>query len=212
MTAHLQPFVSTIGPIITGRDVELAALAVLKRWGSTYLAEAERQSGRTEGTLPRIRAYTTAPDFEKWPEDQLPCVLLIAPGLADPPNASGTGAYRARWSLGIAAIVSTARADDTAELGKLYVATLRTCLLQHQSLEGFAAGITWLDENYDDLPSIDTRSLGAGQAIFAVEVEDVSNRWHGPVSPDEPPADPLAPLPDDPTATSVEVTTEPHSI
>lgn len=200
------PFTSAIGPIVTGRDVELAALAMLKRWSSTYLAEAERQSGRTVGSLPRIRAWTTAPDFEKWPEDQLPCVLLISPGLAVPPVPEGNGRYRAQFSLGLAAIVSTAKMDETAALAKLYCAVHRACLLQHQSLEGFAAGVTWLDENYDDLPSIDDRSLGAGQAIFAVEVDGISTRWNGPTTPDSEPPDPdTDPIPSDPTAERVVV-------
>lgn len=207
------PFTSAIGRIVTGRDVELAALAMLKRWASTYLAEAERQTGRPAGSLPRVRTWTTAPEFEKWPEDQLPCVLLISPGLAEPPKPDGGGTYRAQFSLGLACVVSTAHMDDTADLAKLYCAVLRACLLQHQSLEGFAAGVTWLDENYDDLPSIDTRSLGAGQAIFAVEVDGISTRWNGPVSPDsDPPANGTDPIPDDPTVQDVAVDIQPVPI
>jgi hypothetical protein len=203
------PFTSAIGKIVTGRDVELAALAVLKRWSSTYLAEAEAATGRVRGSLPRIRAWTTASEFEKWPEDQLPAVLLISPGLAAPPRADGNGTYRASFALGVAAIVSTSHMDETAALAKLYCATLRACLLQHQSLEGFAAGVTWADENYDDLPSIDDRSLGAGQAIFVVEVDAISTRWNGPIHPSEPPTPDAAPLPDDPTATAVAVEVHP---
>jgi hypothetical protein len=203
------PFTSAIGKIVTGRDVELAALAVLKKWASTYLGEAEAATGRVRGSLPRPRAWTTATEFEKWPEDQLPAVLLISPGLAAPPRADGNGTYRASFALGIAAIVSTSHMDETAALAKLYCATLRACLLQHQSLEGFAAGVTWADENYDDLPSIDDRSLGAGQAIFVVEVDAISTRWNGPIHPSEPPTPDTAPLPDDPTATAVAVEVHP---
>jgi len=207
------PYISEVGPMVTGRDVELAAIATLKKWSSTYLADAEAQLGRPRGSLPRIRAWTTSHDFEKWPEDQLPCVLLISPGLAEAPNMDGGGAYRANFGLGIATIVSAARMDDTAALAKLYCAVMRTCLIQKQSLEGFASGVTWLDENYDDLPSIDDRSLGAGQAIFAVQVDNVSQRWNGPAYPwavvPEPPTDPI---PDDPTATRVVVEENPIPI
>lgn len=206
------PYTSAIGRIVSGREVELAALAMLKRWSSTYLAEAERQTGRPVGSLPRIRTWTTAPDFEKWPEDQLPCVLLISPGLAQPPMPDGSGHYRAQFSLGLATIVSAARMDDTAELAKLYCAVHRACILQHQSLEGFAAGVTWVDENYDDLPSIDTRSLGAGQAIFAVQVDGISTRWNGPATPSEPPTPDSEPLPDDPEVDTVHVGTSPLPI
>lgn len=199
------PYVSAIGPVVTGRDVELAALAMLKRWSSTYLAEAERQTGRTPGSLPRIRAWTTAPDFEKWPEDQLPAVLLLSPGLVEVPRADGRGFYRAQFALGVAVIVSTAKMEETAALAKLYCAVHRLCVLQHPSLEGFAAGTTWLDEKYDDLPSIDDRSLGAGQAIFAVEVDGMSARWNGPATPNEPPSPDTEPIPQDPTVETVEV-------
>jgi hypothetical protein len=206
------PFSSAIGPLVSGRDVELATLALLKRWAGTYLAEAERQRNRAPGSLPRIRGWTTASDFEKWPEDQLPCVLLVSPGLAEVPRPDGAGAYRAKFSLGVAVIVSTARMDDTAELAKLYTAALRACILQHQSLEGFASGIDWLDETYDDLESIDTRSLGAGQAIFSVQVDGFARRWNGPTTPDDPPAVDTDPLPIDPTATRVVIETEPLSL
>jgi hypothetical protein len=164
------PYTQAIGDIMTGRDVELAMLTFLRRWGGTYLAECERQRGYGPGALPRVRAYTTAADFEKWPEDQLPCLLLVSPGLAEAPLADGAGSYRVKFSVGLAVIVSAATMDETAALSKLYVAAMRAAILQHQSLEGFASGVEWLDETYDDLPSVDTRSLGAGQCIFAVEV------------------------------------------
>jgi hypothetical protein len=204
------PFTSAIGKIVTGRDVELAALAVLKKWASTYLAEAEAATGRVRGSLPRIRVRgRRQPNLRSGPKISLPAVLLISPGLAAPPRADGNGTYRASFALGIAAIVSTSHMDETAALAKLYCATLRACLLQHQSLEGFAAGVTWADENYDDLPSIDDRSLGAGQAIFVVEVDAISTRWNGPIHPSEPPTPDAAPLPDDPTATAVAVEVHP---
>ena len=197
------PYTQAIGPLVSGRDVELAAMALLKRWAGTYLAEAERQHGYAPASLPRIRGWATAHDFEKWPEDQLPCILLVSPGLADEPMADGGGVYRVKFSLGIAAIVSARTMSETAALAKLYCAAMRACVLQHQSLEGFAAGVEWLDETYDDLESIDTRSLGAGQAIFSVTVDGFARRWNGPTTPEEPPDPDTDPLPEDPYAERV---------
>jgi hypothetical protein len=203
------PYTQAIGDIMTGRDVELAMLTFLRRWGGTYLAECERQRGYGPGALPRVRAYTTAADFEKWPEDQLPCLLLVSPGLAEAPLADGAGSYRVKFSVGLAVIVSAATMDETAALSKLYVAAMRAAILQHQSLEGFASGVEWLDETYDDLPSVDTRSLGAGQCIFAVEVSGFARRWNGPKTPEEPPSPDYMPLPEDPYAERVRITTQP---
>jgi hypothetical protein len=202
-------FGSEIGPIVSAYDVERAALATLRKWSSTYLGEAEDQHDRPRNSLPRVRSYTTTNSFDKWPEDQLPCVLLVSPGLTEPPRAEGNGHYRASFGLGVAAIVSTARDHDTEELAKLYVAALRTCLVQQRSLDGFAAGIEWLDETYDDLPSEDWRSLGAGQAVFAVEVADIARRFTGPPHPTDPPEPAYEPVPGDPTAIDVAVKTQP---
>src|SRR3954469_11008205 len=99
-------FGTDIGPIVTAHDVEQAALATLRKWASTYLGEAEDQHELTRGTLARPRSYTATNSFDKWPEDQLPCVLLVSPGLAQPPNVEGNGRHRAQWALGVAAIIS----------------------------------------------------------------------------------------------------------
>jgi hypothetical protein len=206
MAATAPAFGSTIGPIVSARDVEAAALATLKKWSSTYLGEAEDQHGRDRGALPRLRSYTTTNSFDKWPEDQLPCALLVCPGLAEPPKAEGNGHYRAVFAVGLAVIVSARTEVETEALAKLYVAALRTCLIQQPSLGGFAAGLDWLDESYDDLPSEDLRSLGAGQAIFAVHVNDLSRRYSGPPHPTaDVPVPPYAPVNDDPVALDVAV-------
>jgi len=196
-------FGSEIGPMISAYDVERAALDTLRKWIDTYLGEAEAQHGRQRNSLPRPRSYTTTNSFDKWPEDQLPCVLLVSPGVLEPPQVRGDGTFYAVFSLGVAAIVSTAQMADTEELAKLYVCALRTCLIQQRSLGGFAAGTEWLDETYDDLPSEDWRSLGAGQAIFAVEVDAVAQRYHGPLL--STPQPPYAPVPGDPFADPVDV-------
>jgi hypothetical protein len=200
-------FGSEIGPMISAYDVERAALDTLRKWIDTYLGEAEAQHGRARNSLPRPRSYTTSNSFDKWPEDQLPCVLLVSPGILEPPQARGDGAIFAVFSLGVAAIVSTAQMADTEELAKLYVCALRTCLIQQRSLGGFASGTEWLDETYDDLPSEDSRSLGAGQAIFAVEVDAVAQRYHGPLL--DTPQPPYDPVPGDPLADPVDVDLQP---
>jgi hypothetical protein len=205
-------FGSLIGPIVSASDVERAALDTIVKWASTYLGEAEDQHNRERGSLPRPRSFTTTNSFDKWPEDQLPCVLLVCPGLVEQPMAQGNGMYRATFAVGVAVIVSARTETETEALAKLYVAAIRTLLIQQQSLGGFAAQTEWLDETYDDLPSEDMRSLGAGQAIFAVHVDDLSRRYTGPPHPTaEPPEPPYAPLPDDPTATDVGVKVVPKS-
>lgn len=176
--------VEVFGEILHGGQVEQAALDILRAWTPTYINEMCRQTGRDVGSLPYVRSWTVVNDFEKWPEDQLPCVLVISPGLAEPPTREGDGTYSARWALGTGVIVSSRSQEETNEYAKLYSAAIRAALLQNGSLAGFAEGTWWEDERYNDLPSEDGRSLAAGQNLFTVEVRGVLASKEGPGTPD----------------------------
>jgi hypothetical protein len=174
--------------ILTGADVEDAAIALMQKWMPTYLAEMERQTGRTADSLPHVRSWVRTNEFEKFPEDQLPAVLVICPGLADEPVKTGDGKYRAGWALGVAVVVSARDQAVTQELAKVYAAAIRALLLHHPSMEGLARGMEWNDERYDDLAQVDERTLSAARQVFTVEVDDVTTARAGPAAPD--------PLPD----------------
>ena len=174
------------GPIVTGGDVEDWVFALLARWFGTYLAELERQHGLAAGDLARPRSWVTTNSLDNWPEDQLPSVLVISTGLAGQPAPAGDGLVRARWLVGLACICSARTQAETHRQAMLYVAAARTLLLQRQSLEGHAAGVDWLEERYDELAYDDRRSLAAGQAIFAIDVDGVVSVDGGPITPDDP--------------------------
>lgn len=179
---------SIFGRIVTGGDVEAQALRVLKRWSDTYLSELERQHGYERRTFPRVRAWAPAPTFDKWPEDQLPAVLLVSTGIPSPPPKRGGGEawYRARWLLGLGVVCSARTQAQSHEQAMLYLAAHRMILVQRPSLEGYARGTVWVGESYDELEYDDTRSLGAGLAAFEVEVDNVASANAGPLTPDDP--------------------------
>jgi hypothetical protein len=185
------PFVaaaSVFERILTGYDVEQWCLALLRRWSDTYLSEVERQHSLEPETLARVRAWVTTPSFDKWPEDQLPAVLLISVGLAEPPRRSGDGTYTARWQMGLGCVVSARTQELAHRNAQLFVGAHRDLLLQRPSLDAAAGarGVVWQDENYDLLAYDDIRTLAAGEAIFTVEFDQVANSSAGPVTPDEP--------------------------
>src|SRR5215831_6323641 len=185
-TLAYDPATSIFGRIVTGSDVEAWCLGELTVWSSTYLAEVERQAGLSGHDLPRVRSWQTATSFDKWPEDQLPCGLLVSVGLSELPLMDGAGSYRARWQMGLGIIVSARTEAETHRLAQLYVAAHRALIVQRPGLGGNAIGVVWQDENYDQLPFDDERSLGAGMANFTVEVEDVTTWGMGPNAPDVP--------------------------
>jgi hypothetical protein len=178
------------GQILTGTDVEDAVTDHLKLWSATYLAEMERQSGREPQSLPHVRSWNVVPtEPEKWPENQLPAVLVISPGLIGEPQEQGDGVTVATWSLSLSAITSARSEKGTRQLAHLYVAHLRAIMLQHPGISGFAQDTLWMGEAYDTVPQELRRTLAGATGAFAVEVSDVINRYGGPTEPADQPYD-----------------------
>jgi hypothetical protein len=177
---------SIFGRIVSGADVEDWCMALVKKWAGTYISEVERQRGITAGTLARFRGFEVAPSYDKWPEDQLPAVILVSVGLVDPPVKSGDGRYRARWMMGVGCIASARTQADAHQQGILYLTAMRELFIQRPSLDGHADGTRWLGEDYTQLAYDDIRTLGAGLGQFSVEVDGVASADAGPTTPDLP--------------------------
>ena len=185
------------GGLVTAEDVEQAAIDTLKLWYPSYLREAERRTDRDPNALPDIRSYSTVNEFQKWPEEQLPVAIFISPGTTDRPKMEGDGTYRTKWILGLAIVVSARDRVATNELAKLYGAWARAALLQHQSLGGFAEGLTWEAERYDSVRQEEARTIAAANILFQVEVRRAVDERAGLAAPpSDPTADPDLPVVD----------------
>lgn len=183
-----------------GHTLELQVKVVLQRWLPTYLAEVERQHDLDAGTLPRPRSWKRTNEFNKWPEDQIPAIIIISPGLVGKPIRHGKQ-YHGKFALAVAALVSGREPGVARDVAGLYTAAIRACLLQRRSLEGFARGTDWVQERYDDIRSTESRNLASGQCVFEVELENVVSWGVGPITPSEPPIDPNVPFEDWPLVT-----------
>jgi phage gp37-like protein len=176
--------VSAFGNLVAASDVEQAALAQLQKWVGDYLAEVERYHALDVGALPRPRSWEVSAFVERFPEDQLPAVVLASPGLAEVPLADGAGVYTARWQLVVATQVAARGNRLALRLARLYALALRALLLQQQGLEPLQVRrIDWMDERYRLLDSIDDRSTCVSEVELAVEVYDATTRNAGPLEP-----------------------------
>src|SRR5262249_15496789 len=146
------------------------------------------------------KGWALGPTFDKWPEDQIPGVLVVSPGLVPPPQRGGDGVYYARWNVQVGCACSARTQQEAHEIAMLFVAAHKAIVVQRPSLEGHAAGAQWLDEQYSPLEYDDTRSLYAGYATLVIDIDDVLTSLAGPITPDDPlTPDELAPWPLDPT-------------
>lgn len=197
---------SLFGPIIDKEAVEVAVRDHLVDWMPTYVAEMERQRGLNPGDLEAVREYVCTSDFKKWPEEALPTVAVICPGLDGEPSKDGSGDYTAPWQVGVAAIVAASDTALTRKAAGLYAAAIRGAILQHQSVSGLASGVDWVGERYDDIPEESGRTLASGQVIFRVWVPETIRANDGPVEPD------VNPPTDWPTADTVDVQVQKEDI
>lgn len=175
------------GPLVHSGKVEQAVKTTLETWMPTYLREIERQHERDQGSLPSPRSYrlvSESTDPVRWPEDQLPSLVILCPGFAEPPLHQGSGKYRVTYGVSVAALVSAKDQGSTRLLARLYGIAVAAILVQQPSLDDFACGTTWVDERFDDIPSDTQRSIACALEAFTIDADAIVNTSQGPVSVD----------------------------
>lgn len=180
------------GPIITGKHVRTATRSHIRKWFPTYLAEVAREDGRSTSAMPHFKSYSSAFDMPdgRFIEDAIPACIIVCPGWMDAPERRG-GLWTVKWAVGLGAVVSGRNREETVELAELYVAALRACVGQHQSLGGLATACDPIGERYDDIPNDMSRTLVGGTVQFAVEIPATLMPGEGPDEPlEDPDTDP----------------------
>ena len=183
------------GAVVSATDVENAVIQTLQYWFETYLQQRELERGEQRGSIERPFTWRTTNEFnDKNPEDSPPFIAVVSNGLTREPLRAGDGSVRACWGIGIGIILAASTREASLSLVKdYYIPTIRRILVQKQSLrewpngEAFAYGVDWIDEGYDDVTFDEAdRSLGQGQLMFEVEVDQVVDRFGGPNAPADP--------------------------
>jgi hypothetical protein len=197
---------SVFGPIVSAFEVEHALAACARVWIRDYLAEMERQRLTPVEGMPPFRSIVAAAAPEKWPEDQLPALLIASPGLAETGarrglEVHGDGGYVARWRVDCASEVSARGNRQAIRLARLYAAAVRALIVQQTlRVSRFVDAplpslrrIDWTGERYDLRDWTIDRTRCAGVVSFVVEVADVMTRGLGPREPMYPPTGPGEP-------------------
>lgn len=186
-----------------------------------YLAESERvHMDVIEGMEPRfwpnLNAKVRTNEWEgMWPDEQLPCLLVINTGLAERPVRRGEGSYDATYLMAAAIVVSAANRQDTRNAAFGYGHAFKQMILQHRSLSqpNFVRGASWIDSRPMPLPSEGERSLMAMQMFFHVEVKGVlTDAGVQPNAPSPAPDPYVSPVPEPTITTAGPATITPKEI
>lgn len=186
----------TLGRSESGRKIEQAAIDTAVKWGTTYIADAERNHGIPPMSVPvpGKGSFTTVGSvFEKWTEQAMPAVMVIAPGLGGDPRREADRTYTAPINIGIGILASSTFEGAGREIAQLIGAAFREMFLEVPlvGLEGRIDEIEYRDERYNDIPSRGEYNLGSARLVYTVWIK----KWAGggrPRNLTTPPADPYA--------------------
>jgi hypothetical protein len=185
---------SVIGRLTSGLNVERAALVILKQRLETYLGEAAAQAAvkpAEVATIQKVESWSVISEYERWPEANLPAVIIAAPGIRGEPEKNGDGSYNVTWTLGVTVVVAGATPPKARKYAQIYAAAVRGAVLQARTLGDGLKVADWIDEVYETTKREERRTVVAGTVVFAVNQRDVVNWRSGPGAdwPDEIPED-----------------------
>lgn len=193
---------SLFGPFHTSADLRDGLEAHLKLWQPTYLAFAERETGRDPETLPLIRGWEKPNELRKWPETQLPACIIIVQGSTDPPAMQGDGTYSVTLLTELILVCSAKNEQASRDLVSTYASAFAAAVLQNPSLGGIAQSVQWRAMGTNRLPDSDAgRTVAAEGNSFAIEVEGVLSAHAGLTEPPDDPYD----VPEFPTIDETQV-------
>jgi hypothetical protein len=202
---------STFPDMISGRHVEQAVIETCVKWGEEFVAEAERQFGIPPRSVPVPAAgqfTSTSATFEKWPEDQTPAVLVIAPGLTGKPRREADRSLTAPVAVGLGFLCGTGHGSAAnREAAQLYAAAYSELMLRMPlTLLGERLGVEaveYVDERYNDIPGNREKMLAASRLVFVINVKNWRSLKGQPPQP-EPRPDPYkGPQPEWPTVGTI---------
>lgn len=173
------------GTLFVPEDLEKATRDLLNLWLPTYLSEVERQQEVEPGKIARPKFIGTSVEADLWPGEELPAIIVVAPGTSGEPDREDGAKWAAWYQVTVACLVQAPDEISVRALTGFYSAAVRGAILQHPSLGGFAEGTWWLGEDYEGAAGTDrNRTRGAVIMHFRSKVTGIVDGSTGPLAPD----------------------------
>lgn len=178
-----------LGPFVTSADIRAAFLDHLRLWQATYLAEAERAGGREARSLPLIRGWELPDEISKWPETQLPALVVFVGDSSAAPRVEGDGTVTVRRSVEVTAVCAARGDAESRDFASIYAFSAAAAVMQNPSIGGIAESTEWVRVGTQTLSTDKQRTLAAEGNVFDVTFSAVMNRHAGFAAPPEDPYD-----------------------
>lgn len=196
------------GPSVSWRDARRWAIAGIGLWFPAYLRDAERHEGILPGycdlpvgfrETPQTDAAEAVTEVTKHPEQRLPLILVIIPGMAGVPVREADRKFSAPWEVVLLGLVHGKTEADAELVASCYGLALSLMMIQQggewANLPGYLGPSVEVDTVEHAEPALDfiavestrRRSVVAARATFTVVFRNSASSL-GPQTP--PPVDP----------------------
>jgi hypothetical protein len=205
------------GPGVSWRAVRRWCVAGIGLWFPAYLRDSERQhishgESMTVGQTalptgfrvnPQEEAAIPVPDRIKHPEQRMPLILIVSPGLTEKlPERQADRTFKTEWSIVLVGAVHGANESDAELAASVYGLALVQMFLQQAGawaddpaylgpplgVDSVAWGSPGLD--FSTIEASRRRSIVAAEANFTVVFRDSASSSGPPSVPVDPTVDP----------------------
>ena len=190
-------YTHVFGEFVGAHHLEAAILNLLWKWMPTYQHEVSREAGMEPAYLLPIRSWRVATDMERFPEDQLPCVILVNNGIPAPPrkhnDEDGSSVFLAQWAVDLGVHVASkgtkVRAAPRAlTISRMQSLAIRLAMIQQRDDDGVLGMIDPVTERPNAVLNIeDDRTTCLAVTSFLVQTDHWGEWGAGPTEPMYPP-------------------------
>jgi len=194
------------GPLFDEGQIETAALETLRLWLPDYLREARRQKDYPE--IAPVKSWGVSSEYDRWPEEGLPAVIVMVPGTREDPEAEGDD-YQPTYGLSVAVECAAGRGDVARRIAQIYGAAVVGTIMHRRSLgtDTLLRVTKWRGSSNTTVGIDQRRTRVSVEQMFDVFVPSAFNVMVGPTETTEP----TEPLPDEwPEVTDADVETRPY--
>lgn len=194
--APAHPPINRYGQFRTPHDITVAVVDRLNDWQAEYV---DLVGTANLVPLKPLRSVIPMTDLQRYPENKLPCAVVVVGSSTGEPQKDEDGYYSATYNVVVGVVATASSEYDVRRTVYLYGQAVKMALGQRRGLTPDVTVQDWTGESVDPLDISEKRRLLVHTSAFTVRLDNIFSWKHGPGPDAQPPVPsdpPLPPWPD----------------